>query len=119
MPSPAAPQNNPAPRERPFVLDPLFLRLTAVAGIGPRLSKLYEKLVGGDKVLDLIWHRPIDFVDRRFAPSVADAPPGHIATLTVTVESHKFAPRKSLPTRVSCRDVTAPLDLVFFNAHKD
>ena len=118
MSSPA-PQNTPAPRERPFVLDPLFRRLTDLPGIGPRLSKLFEKLVGGDKVLDLVWHRPIDFVDRRFAPKIADAPAGHIATLTVVVESHKFAPRKSLPTRVTCRDDTAHLDLVFFNAHKD
>jgi ATP-dependent DNA helicase RecG len=106
-------------RGRPFALDPLFRRLIELPGIGPRLSKLFEKLVGGDKVLDLLWHRPIDFVDRRFSPTVADAPPGHIATLTVIVESHKFAPRRSMPSRVSCRDATAPLDLVFFNAHKD
>lgn len=104
---------------RPFILDPLFLRITTLPGIGPRLATLFAKLCGGDKVLDLLFHRPIDIIDRRFAPSVADAPPGHIATLTVRVDSHKFAPRRNLPTRVHCADATAPLDLVFFNARQD
>ncbi|MBU0800413.1 MAG: DEAD/DEAH box helicase, partial [Alphaproteobacteria bacterium] len=114
------PTNTPSPdRGRPFALDPLFRRITELPGIGPRLAKLFEKLCGGDKVLDVLWHRPIDIIDRRFAPSVADAPPGHVATLTVRIESHKFAPRRNLPTRVHCLDATAPLDLVFFNARRD
>jgi ATP-dependent DNA helicase RecG len=114
------PKPQPGPdRGRPFILDPLFRRITDLPGIGPRLAKLFEKLCGGDKVLDVLWHRPIDFVDRRFSPPVKDAPAGHIATFTVRVEAHKFAARRHLPTRVQCRDDSAPLDLVFFNARKD
>lgn len=108
-----------AGRGRPFILDPLFQRMTTLPGIGPRLAKLFEKLCGGDKVLDVLWHRPVDIVDRRFAPPVSAAPAGHIATFTVRVDGHKFAARRNLPTRVSCADDTAPLDLVFFNARKD
>jgi len=104
---------------RPFALDPLFRRVTELSGIGPRTGKLFEKLCGGDKILDLLWHLPIDFVDRRFAPKVMDAPPGRIATLTVTVEKHSPNARKNLPYRVRCFDETGSIDLVFFNAHKD
>ena len=104
---------------RPFSLDPLFKPLTSLPGIGPRNGSLLEKLVGGPKTFDLLCHLPIDFVDRRFAPKVIDAPEGHIATLTITVDKHIPAPRRGLPYRVQCRDATAQITLVFFNASKD
>ena len=62
---------------------------------------------------------PIDFVDRRFAPKVKDAPDGRVATITLTVEKHNAPSRRGLPYRVRCYDETGTLDLVFFNAHKD
>ncbi len=107
------------PTARPFILDPLFRALTTLPGIGPRNGALFEKLIGGPKLLDLLWHKPSDFIDRRFSPKIADAPTGQIATLTVTVEKHSPAARRSLPYRVRCKDDTGTLDLVFFNAHAD
>jgi ATP-dependent DNA helicase RecG len=104
---------------RPFILDPLFRPLGVLPGVGPRTSKLFEKLIGGPKILDLIWHKPSDFVDRRFSPTIADAPNGVIATLTVTVEKHSPSAKRSLPYRVRCTDNTGSVDLVFFNAHAD
>ena len=104
---------------RPFALDPLFAPLTSLPGIGPKNSKLLEKLVGGPKLLDVLWHKPFDIVDRRFRPTVKEAPNGHIATLTVTVTKHTPNARRNIPYRVRCKDETGELDLVFFNAHKD
>ncbi len=104
---------------RPFLLDPLFRPLTSLPGIGPRNGKLLEKLVGGPKILDLLFHRPIDFIDRRFAPKLADAPDGQIATLTVTVMKHFPNERRNQPYKVWCTDDTGAINLVFFNAHKD
>ena len=104
---------------RPFALDPLFAPLTSLPGIGPKNGKLLEKLVGGPKLLDVLWHKPFDIVDRRFRPTVKEAPNGHIATLTVTVEKHTPNARRNIPYRVRCKDETGLLDLVFFNAHKD
>ncbi|WP_435642100.1 ATP-dependent DNA helicase RecG [Micavibrio aeruginosavorus] len=104
---------------RPFALDPLFRPLTALSGIGPRNGKLLEKLVGGPKILDLLWHKPIDFIDRRYAPTLAEALPGKTATLTLRVEKHTPNTRRNLPYRVRCADDTGAIDLVFFNAHKD
>ncbi len=104
---------------RPFDLDPLFRTLTVLPGVGPRNGKLLEKLVGGPKVLDLLWHLPIDFVDRRFAPKIKDAPNGQVATLTVTVGKHIPNQRKGQPYKVWCTDETGTINLIFFHAHKD
>jgi ATP-dependent DNA helicase RecG len=70
-------------------------------------------------VVSLIWHLPSGIVDRRFAPKVADAPPGAVATLTVTVDAHLPPPSPRLPYKVRCRDETGFLHLVFFHARPD
>ncbi len=106
-------------KNRPFALDPLFRRVTDLSGIGPRNAALFEKLCGGERVVDLLWHLPIDFVDRRFAPQVKDAPDGRIATLTVTVQKHAPNKHRNQPYKVSCTDETGPLTLVFFHPRKD
>lgn len=104
---------------RPFVLDPLFRTLTALPGIGPRTGNLLEKLVDGSRVADLLMHKPIDFIDRRYSPTVKDAPDGKIATLSIVVDKHVPSHRKSLPYRVQCHDDTGRITLVFFHPRKD
>lgn len=104
--------------QRPFALDPLFRALTTLPGIGPRNGKYLEKLVGGPRVMDLLWHAPIDIIDRRYAPLVKDAPNGRIATLTVQVTGHQPSARRNLPYRVQCKDESGQLTLVFFHANK-
>jgi ATP-dependent DNA helicase RecG len=103
---------------RPEILFPLFAPVTALAGVGPRLGKLIEKLAG-PKVVDLCWHLPTGFIDRRFAPKLAEAPEGAIVTVTVTVERHQKPAHPRLPYRVRCHDETGSLTLVFFNAKRD
>ncbi len=104
---------------RPFALDPLFRPLTVLPGVGPKNAKLFENLIGGPKIIDLLWHKPIDFIDRSHSPKVADAEGGKIVTLEVTVQKHFPAPKRSLPYKVWCTDDTAAINLVFFNANKD
>ena len=103
---------------RPFELYSLFRPLTALPGVGPKNGKLIEKLVGGPKVLDLLMHLPVDFIDRRFSPTIAEAPNGRVATMEVTVISHTPAPRKGLPHRVKVRDDSGTMTLVFFHANR-
>ena len=105
--------------QRPFVLDPLFRSVTSLAGVGPKNAKLLEKLTGGEKLLDLLWHLPIDYIDRRYTPKLSDAKPGRIATLSIQVDRHMPAARRGLPYKVRCFDGTGSIDLVFFNATKD
>ncbi len=103
---------------RPFDLDPLFRTLTTLPGVGSRNGTLLEKLIGGPKVLDLLWHLPVDFIDRRFSPKIAEAPNGKIATIEVTVGKHFPNARKGLPYKVWCTDATGTINLTFFHANK-
>lgn len=104
---------------RPFELDPLFRNITILPGIGPKNAKLFDKLTGGSKISDILFHKPVDFVDRRFSPKLKDAPNGKIATIEVRIEKVNPAPRRGLPTRVKASDGTGSIDLIFFNANKD
>jgi ATP-dependent DNA helicase RecG len=103
---------------RPEILFPLFAPVTALAGIGPRLGKLVEK-VAGAHVADLLWHLPAGLIDRRYAPKIRDATPGRVATITVKVWKHEPPRNPRRPYKVICADDTGTLQLVFFNARQD
>ena len=103
---------------RPEILFPLFTPVTALPGIGPRLAKLVEK-VAGPRITDLLWLLPTGIVDRRHAPRLAEAVPGGIVTVTVTVEEHRKPHSKRQPYRVVCSDCTGTLHLVYFHARED
>ncbi|QEX22182.1 ATP-dependent DNA helicase RecG [Hypericibacter adhaerens] len=103
---------------RPEILFPLFAPVTALPGVGPRIGKLIEQLAG-PRVVDLCWHLPSGLVDRRFSPSLAEAPEGAIVTVTVTIDRHEKPRTPRLPYRVRCHDETGSLTLVFFNAKPD
>ncbi len=110
---------------RPEILYPLFAPVDTLPGLGKRLAPLYARLVGPAgaetvHVVDALWHLPNGLIDRRFAPSVAEAPDGMIATLSVTVDSHHSSPPGSrAPYRVRCRDDSGFLTLTFFHARGD
>ncbi len=104
---------------RPFTLDPLFRSLTVLPGVGPKNGKLMEKLIGGSKILDLFWHKPVDFVDRSYQPKIAEAENGKICTIEVAIQKHFPPPKRSMPYRVWCTDDTGAMNLVFFHANKD
>ena len=104
---------------RPPILNPLFASATGLPGVGPRIAKLIQKVAGGPHVVDLLWRLPTGIIDRRFAPKVAEAPEGRIATITVMVDRHERPRNPRLPYKVHTYDDTGPLDLVFFRAHED
>ncbi|MFL2771433.1 MAG: ATP-dependent DNA helicase RecG [Rhodospirillaceae bacterium] len=105
---------------RPPNLNPLFTENLRLTGIGPRIAKLIER-VAGPRIIDLIWHLPSGLIDRRFAPNIADAPPGRVCTLTVTVLAHSPPPKRNsrLPYKVICEDITGKITLTFFHTQKD
>ncbi|MBI1206031.1 MAG: ATP-dependent DNA helicase RecG [Azospirillum sp.] len=104
--------------QRPALLYPLFAPLASIKGLGPRLAKLAEKLVG-PHVVGLLWHLPSGVIDRRFAPKIAEAPSGQVATLTVRVDGHAPPVLSGRPYKVRCTDETGVLDLVFFRVKGD
>jgi len=103
---------------RPDILFPLFAPVTALDGVGPRIGAAIERLAG-PHVVDLLWHLPSGLIDRRYTPSIGDAEPGRIATITVEVDQHQPSPNRRLPYKVRCRDDTGFIHLVYFHGRAD
>jgi ATP-dependent DNA helicase RecG len=80
---------------RPALLNKLFAALTALPGVGPKLEKLYRRLLGRDeeaRIIDLLFHLPTGAVDRRARPKLKDVQPDAVVTVKVTVDKHRPAP---------------------------
>ncbi|MFC5394648.1 ATP-dependent DNA helicase RecG [Bosea vestrisii] len=107
---------------RPSVLDPLFAPATVLSGVGPKLAKALDRLLGDEthaaRVIDLLFHLPTGAIDRRPSESIAEAPVGEIATFSARVTEHRPAPptKAKAPYRVIVEDETGDVTLVFFHA---
>jgi ATP-dependent DNA helicase RecG len=99
---------------RPEILFPLFAPITSLPRLGEKIAKRVAALAG-PHVADLLWHLPTGIVDRRFAPRIAEAPAGRVATITARVDAHvpPLVPRR--PYRVRLIDETGILELTFFH----
>lgn len=109
---------------RPSLLDPLFAALTTLPGVGPKLDRLFRRLLGrpdGARVLDLLFHLPGGHIDRRARPKLRDVVPGGVVTVAVTIDRHRPPPpgRPRLPYQVHASDETGAIVLTFFNARAD
>ena len=109
---------------RPLVLNPLFASLTSLSGVGPKLEKLYARLLDREapRVIDLLFHLPSGAVDRRARPKLNQVQAGQLVTVAVTVEEHRPAPRNRprAPYRIITSDDTGQtLTLTYFNARED
>ena len=103
---------------RPESLFPAFAPTTSLKGCGPRLAPLVEKLAGG-RVLDLWWHLPSALIDRRYRPRIAEAEPGRIATIEITVDRHQPPRNPRLPYKILGHDGSGRITLVFFNGREE
>lgn len=83
--------------------------------MGDKNLLLLEKLLGGARIIDLLWHRPIDFIDRSYEPKLAHAREGRVATIAIEILEHRPNKRAGLPYRVIGGDETGFVDLLFFN----
>ncbi|RUW72062.1 MULTISPECIES: ATP-dependent DNA helicase RecG [unclassified Mesorhizobium] len=110
---------------RPSLLDPLFVPITSLAGVGPKVGLLIEKVVVADlgdraaRAGDLLFVLPHTVIDRRNRPGIALAAEGAIVTLEVRIDRHQPPPRgnRSVPYRVFAHDDTGEIALTFFHAH--
>lgn len=104
---------------RPEILFPLFAETDSLPGVGARIAASLEK-VAGARILDLLWHLPVDIIDRRAGPALKDILFDQVVTLEITVDKHDPVPAKSKkPYRVWCHDDTGTIGLVFFHPRRD
>lgn len=106
---------------RPALLNPLFVPVTSLSGVGPKQDKLFRYLLARDetpRLIDLLFHLPASVVDRRARPKIRDAVPGTIVTLEVTVDRHRPASpgRSRAPHLVYASDETGDVVLTYFRA---
>jgi len=109
---------------RPLVLSPLFASVTSLPGVGPKLERLYAKVLDRDmpRVVDLLLHLPSGAIDRRARPKLNEVLPGQVVTVAVQVEEHRPAPRNRprAPYRIITSDDTGvTLTLTYFSARPD
>jgi ATP-dependent DNA helicase RecG len=102
---------------RPEVLFHLFSNIDTLQGVGPRTRTHFERLTG-TRLVDLLWHFPVGLIDRRSSPTIEECASGQIATIKVTIGSHKKAPNRRVPYRVYVHDDTGQMTLVFFHARE-
>lgn len=103
---------------RPALLFPLFAPPGSLAGVGPKLSKMLERL-DVHRVRDLAWLPPLNFINREVAESISTALPDQVTTLRVHVVGHEAPARKSQPYKVTVRDGSGFMEITFFNAIPD
>lgn len=103
---------------RPEILYSAFEPVTSLKGIGPRIATGLENLCG-PRIVDLFWHLPSGLIDRRYAPNIAEAIPGRVATVTLTIDRHIKPANKRLPYKIITSDDSGTLVLVFFHAHAE
>ena len=116
---------NIAPFMRPNILAPLFGRASALPGVGPKTAKLFDRLLAKPgqeaRVVDLLFHLPINIIDRRARPRIAEAPLDTMVVLKVRVAEHRKPQGRysKAPFKVLVEDETGDVELVFFLANPD
>src|SRR5437763_13034507 len=107
---------------RPSVLNPLFASVTTLSGVGPRLEKLFAKLLGHNapRIIDLVFHLPTGAIDRRASPKLRDVVPGTLVTVKVRIDRHRPGPphRPRAPYSIYASDDTGDLIITYFNAQR-
>ncbi len=92
----------------------LFAPLTSLRGAGPALAALVKRVAGGDRVIDLLFHLPDSYIDRRERVTLRALQPGTMATVAVEVVRIEPPANARQPTKAIVTDGTAFAELVFF-----
>ncbi|MGS1017796.1 ATP-dependent DNA helicase RecG [Allosphingosinicella humi] len=99
---------------RPDSLNPIFAEVEVLKGIGPALAKPLKRL-GLERVVDILFHLPVSWIDRKRVAVVDEADAGRVVTVEITpVQYRQGGPRG--PFRVQATDRAGNyLSLVYFN----
>jgi ATP-dependent DNA helicase RecG len=100
------------------LIEPLMGPVTGLRGCGPSLAALLARATGGTRVIDVLFHMPESFVDRRVRPTIRGAQKGTVATLAVEVVRHEAPATPRQPWRVVVTDGTGFAELVFFKPQR-
>jgi ATP-dependent DNA helicase RecG len=116
----------PPPAEAPPAGEEgLYAPLRSLTGLGPRgeelITRLLAKPMTPPRVIDLLWHLPSGYLDRRVLPSAAHAVPGGVVSLLLTPVKYTAPPKGAhrAPMRIVCEDQSGTIDIVFFHGDRN
>ncbi len=99
------------------VLYPFYADIDSLPGVGPKVKPVLARLIGGETLLDLVFHLPVSWIDRRNRATIDSVQIGEVATVTGVVDKLEHA-RQKFPARVRLRDDTGFITLSYFHANK-
>ena len=99
---------------QPIDISALFAPLTSLRGVGETVAALIARATGGGRVIDLLFHLPESYVDRRARGTIQAALPGALVTIEARVVRIEPPGNPRQPTKVTVTDGTGFADLVFF-----
>ena len=95
-------------------LAPLFAPLTSLPGLGEERARLVARAAGGRRVIDLLFHLPESYIDRRTRVRLAGVPPGLVVTVAVEVVRIEKPANARQPTRAVVTDGSGFAEIAFF-----
>lgn len=105
---------------RPEILNPVFASIEGLKGVGVHHAKLLKSLLGGARIVDMLWHLPSSLIDRTFSAPLKAAPSSHIWTGKIKVLEHFVPPTRKQPYRILTEDENGTeLVLNFFKWYPD
>ncbi len=99
---------------RPSILNGLFLPVSSISGIGPKLSVLIEKACG-KYTQDVLFSMPSGVLYRPYVESKNRLIAGSLATILFEVISHQKPLKRSQPYKVKGLFDHQEAELIFFN----
>src|SRR5688500_7685676 len=99
---------------RPDILNPLFAEVEVLKGIGPALAKPLKRL-GLERVVDILFHLPVNWIERKKVDVLDMADAGAVVTVVVTpVDYRQSGPRSPFRVYATDRDGNY-LSLTYFH----
>ena len=95
----------------------IFNNVSVLKGVGTKLSK-YLKNKKIEKINDLLWNIPYDFVDRSKISELNNLEVGKICTIKVQVIKYSFPRIRNLPNTIRCETKIGKIDIVYFNSRE-
>jgi ATP-dependent DNA helicase RecG len=92
----------------------LFAPLSSLSRVGPSLSKYLSKLVSGDKILNLLMHKPMRLENISICPRLFEVQNDELVILKLKVEAHLKPENSRQPYKVMCSAPNGMVNLVFF-----
>lgn len=93
-----------------FLLNPL----ASLQGVGSALARRLAHLINGNKIFDLLLHKPLHAEKILFCPRLFEVQNGELVIIKAKVESHIKSATNKQPYKVICYNPTGYLTLVFF-----